>query len=94
MTEKHHLPKDYIEGFNNGYRFSIEFPESTLNFAQSITIQSNEDSSLTSSLGMFHGFGQGLKELKLNNDAIHKSELENIDRIRRIGIDYGNDKEL
>lgn len=94
MTEKDKLPTEYLEGFNNGYRFSKEFPDSTLIFTQNIPIQSNEDSNLTSSLGMHHGFGQGLKELELDNNAIHKTEIENIDRIRGNGFSYENDKEL
>jgi hypothetical protein len=69
------LPKEYLDGFNNGYLFSKNFPE----VAQSINDQTKYTDELSPVNGMLGGIEQGLKDgRELVNDRLNQLEdIEN-----------------
>lgn len=93
MDTQDNLPKEYMQGFNNGYVFSKEFPD----FSEAVVDQNMElaredkNQHLTSKSGIIHGIQQANKKRELDILNDEKVEIDLIDRQREKGKDIEYD---
>lgn len=81
------LPKEYLEGFNNGYLFSKKFPD----VAQTINEQNKSTNELSPVNGILGGIEQGLKEgRELVNDRLN--QLRDLERLEDFKHDTQRDR--
>lgn len=94
MTEKDKLPEEYLNGFNTGFRFSVEFPGPTKKLMDANINREEDKNSLNVIQGLWHGISQGERMRKFGKNNVDREVLEEIQRARDETSDPHHDLEL